>query len=138
MQHRKSSFIPEPTHMLYKQAGDKFLHGDYFSTKVVKQSELDSALSDGWFKTSTEAKNKNCEGSISLSEELVGKIQENKELAYKVLAEFGYSEDEINESSVLADDLKADSLEEVVQVEVEAPVIPTKKRGPGRPRLSAQ
>ena len=124
--------------MLYKQPGDNFLHGDHFSTKVVKESEIDSALSDGWFKTSTEAKNKNFEESISLSEELVGKIQENKELAYKVLAEFGYSEDEINESSVLADDLKADSLEEVVKVEVEAPVIPTKKRGPGRPRLSAQ
>ena len=137
MQHRKSSFIPEPTHMLYKQPGDKFLHGDYFTTTIVKESDLTEYLSHGWFKTSTEAKNKNCEGAVNLSQGLT-----NKELAYKVLAELGYSEDQINGSSVLADDLKADfgRLSEAkaeAEAKAKASVIIEKKRGPGRPRLSA-
>lgn len=48
--------IPEPTYMLYRYPGDKFIHGDYFSTKIVKESELSVALDGEWFLTSAESK----------------------------------------------------------------------------------
>ena len=50
--------------MVYKHPGKHKIHGDLFDYKIVDaepeeeggESELDQALSDGWFKTTTEAK----------------------------------------------------------------------------------
>lgn len=42
--------------MLYKYPGIHELHGDKFDYIVVDESEVDTKLKEGWFKTTPEAK----------------------------------------------------------------------------------
>lgn len=70
--------VPEATYMLYKYPGDKFLHGDYFSTKIVKESELPEALDEEWFLTSKEAKESNPPKEDATEAEIDQNDDENK------------------------------------------------------------
>ena len=45
--------------MLYKEGGKHKLHGGNFDYTIVDELEVDQALEDGWFKTTTEAKEAN-------------------------------------------------------------------------------
>lgn len=42
--------------MLYKDGGKHKIHGGNFDYTIVKESEVDIALNDGWFLTTSEAK----------------------------------------------------------------------------------
>jgi len=52
------------TVMLYKPNGSHKIHGGMFDYIIVDDSEVDTALSDGWFRTTTEAK-ESVEGDVS-------------------------------------------------------------------------
>lgn len=41
--------------MLYKHGGKHKMHGDNFDYVVVSEEEVESTLSKGWYKTTTEA-----------------------------------------------------------------------------------
>lgn len=111
---RNKHNVPEPTYMLYKYPGEKFLHGDYFSTKIVKESELPEALDGEWFLNSKEAKESN-----SPKEEIVSNVAE---------AEVDQNADENRSDDVVSEETKLKP-SEALDGESVSNQVHTKKRG---------
>lgn len=56
--------------MLYKYPGKHPIHGDFFDYLVCRQNEMDKYLADGWFLTTTEAKEDFEKGIEECAEEM--------------------------------------------------------------------
>jgi len=55
--------MKQPT-MVYKHPGKHKIHGSYFDYKIVDISELKKSLEEGWYLTTSEAKNRKEDNSI--------------------------------------------------------------------------
>ena len=67
--------------MVYKHPGIHAIHGDKFDYKIVDEDDIDSALADGWFLTTTEAKEASVKPAVEIPAEeqttLAAQVMEN-------------------------------------------------------------